>query len=267
MTLDHSELRRSLLPGLLRVLADNQRLRRTDAAVFEVGPTHRRVDGEPTETPTLAFLLVGGARPATWSAPARAFDVADGKGLVELLAWRLGEARVTWEPVEARPRVDHPGRTARAVGHPSADLGGDPLPLGRVGEVHPALLEAHDVRSPHVVFGELPVAALAALVPGRVTTGDLDLPPAIERDIAVVVGRDVAAGAVGEVIRSAAGPTLGSLALFDRYQGPPLADHEVSLAWRLRFEPPEGAADDVVDDLMGRVASVLSERIGGRLRG
>jgi len=268
VTHDHSELRRSLLPGLLRVVADNQRLRRTDAAVFEIGPTHLRVDGEPTETPTLAFLLVGAARPATWSAPARTFDVADGKGIVELLGWRLGEARVTWEAVETRPRVDHPGRTAGAVGHPPADLGGEPLPLGRVGEVHPALLEAYDIRSPHVVFAELPVAALAALVPERVTTGDLDRPPAIERDIAVVVARDVAAGTVGAIIRSAAGATLVSLVLFDRYLGPPLADHEMSLAWRLRFESPDGAADDaLVDDLMGRVASVLSERIGGRLRG
>jgi len=70
------------------------------------------------------------------------------------------------------------------------------------------------------------------------------------------------------IIRSAAGATLVSLVLFDRYLGPPLADHEMSLAWRLRFESPDGAADDaLVDDLMGRVASVLSERIGGRLRG
>ncbi|MET0773420.1 MAG: phenylalanine--tRNA ligase subunit beta, partial [Candidatus Limnocylindrales bacterium] len=34
VTLDHSEMRRSLLPGLLHVLAGNQRLRRTDVAVF-----------------------------------------------------------------------------------------------------------------------------------------------------------------------------------------------------------------------------------------
>lgn len=268
VTLDHSELRRSLLPGLLHVLADNQRLRRTDVAVFEIGPTHRRVDGQPTETPTLAFLLAGAARPVSWSAPTRPFDVADGKGLLELLAWRLGEARIAWQASDPRPRVDHPGRTASALAHPGTDHGGEPVALGRVGEVHPALLEAYDIRAPHVVFGEVPVAALAALVPARVTTGELDRPPAIERDLAVVVDRDVPAGSVSEAIRSAAGPSLVSLALFDRYQGPPLADHEVSLAWRLRFEPPEGAADDsVVDDLMGHVASVLSERIGGRLRG
>jgi phenylalanyl-tRNA synthetase beta chain len=142
------------------------------------------------------------------------------------------------------------------------------VPLGRVGEVHPALLDAYDIRAPHVVYGEVPLAALASLVPGRVVTGDLDRPAPIERDLAFVVGVDVPAGTVGELIRSAAGPELRSLALFDRYQGSPLAANEVSLAWRLRFEPTGGLAEDAaVDDRMGRVAAVLSERIGARLRG
>lgn len=268
VTLDHSEMRRSLLPGLLHVLGHNQRLRRIDAAVFEIGPTHLRVHGLPTETPTLAFLLVGAARPATWSSATRSFDVADGKGIVELLARRLGDARVTWATVVPRAGVDHPGRTAAAIAHPSAAVDREPVPLGRVGEIHPALLEAYDIRAPHVVFGEIPLSALAALVPARVMAGELERPPAIERDLAVVVDRGVAAGTVGELIRSAAGSTLDSLALFDRYQGAPLEPHEMSLAWRLRFDPVEGSATDAaVDDLMGQVASVLSERIGGRLRG
>ena len=71
-----------------------------------------------------------------------------------------------------------------------------------------------------------------------------------------------------ELIRSAAGPELLSLTLFDRYQGSPLAAHEVSLAWRLRFEPTGDLSDDAaLDDRMERVAAVLSERIGARLRG
>ena len=84
----------------------------------------------------------------------------------------------------------------------------------------------------------------------------------------MVVGTDQHAGDVGALIRSTTGPALLSLALFDRYMGPPLGATEVSLAWRLRLDPAQGLADDAaVDDLMGRVATVLSERIGARLRG
>jgi phenylalanyl-tRNA synthetase beta chain len=106
------------------------------------------------------------------------------------------------------------------------------------------------------------------MVPWRVVTGDLDPAPPTERDLAVVVALDVPAGTVGELIRSAAGPELLSLVLFDRYQGPPLGPGEVSLAWRLRFQPIGDPPDDAaVDDRMGRVVAVLSERIGARIRG
>jgi phenylalanyl-tRNA synthetase beta chain len=143
-----------------------------------------------------------------------------------------------------------------------------PVALGRVGEIHPALLAAYDIRAHHVVFAELAMSALASLVPERVTTGDLDRPPAVERDLAIVVRSDQHAGDVGALIRSTAGPALLSLALFDRYVGSPLAANEVSLAWRLRLDPAQGLADDAaVDDLMGRVTAVLSERIGARVRG
>ena len=268
VTIDHSEMRRSLLPGLLRVLADNQRLRRTDVAVFEVGPTHMRVAGVPTETPMLAFALTGTTRPAGWATDARTYDLADGKGLLETLALRLGEARISWSPAEPRPRVDHPGRTAVGHAHLPGETEMGAIPCGRVGEIHPALLEAYDIRAPHVVFGEVPLAALDSMVPWRVVTGDLDQAPPTERDLAVVVALDVPAGTVGELIRSAAGPELLSLALFDRYQGPPLGPGEVSLAWRLRFQPIGDPPDDAaVDDRMGRVVAVLSERIGARIRG
>ena len=171
VTVDHSELRRSLLPGLLHVLADNQRLRRTDVAVFEVGPTHLRVDGQPTETPMLGIVLAGTSRPATWASAQRSFDVADGKGLTELLTERLGEAGIAWQPVDPRPGVDHPGRTALAVADAALASAQDTIPLGRVGEVHPALLAAYDIRAPHVVFAELSLDALKSLVPERVTHG------------------------------------------------------------------------------------------------
>jgi phenylalanyl-tRNA synthetase beta chain len=268
VTMDHSELRRSLLPGLLRVVGDEQRLRRTDVAVFEVGPTHTRVDGDPAETSTLAIALTGSARPATWAAEARAFDVADGKGLVELLARRLGEADVSWQPVDPRAGVDHPGRIALAVADAALAGATGPVSVGRVGEIHPTLLAAYDIRAHHVVFAELSMTALATLVPDRVTTGDLDRPPAVERDLAIVIRSDQHAGDAGALIRSTAGPALLSLALFDRYVGAPLAANEVSLAWRLRLDPAQGLADDAaVDDLMGRVVGVLSERIGARVRG
>ena len=69
------------------------------------------------------------------------------------------------------------------------------------------------------------------------------------------------------VIREAAGPLLQSLRLFDRYQGPPLSGHEVSLAWRLRFQPLERPLEDhELDELVRGIITALRERLGGRGR-
>ena len=109
--------------------------------------------------------------------------------------------------------------------------------------------------------------ALQGLAPARPRAGVLERLPGMERDIAVVVPRALAAGAVAEVIREAGGPHLHEARLFDRYAGPPLDADELSLAWRLRFEPgedhlDEGAIDAVVDAIVG----MLHERLGARLR-
>ncbi|MBX3029229.1 MAG: phenylalanine--tRNA ligase subunit beta [Chloroflexi bacterium] len=263
VTADHSELRRSLLPGLLTVLADAERQRRPDVAVFEVGPIHARVDGQPTETPMVGVLLAGSARPATWAATPRAWDLADGKGLVEALVARIADASVDWRATTPHAGVEHPGRTAEGV---VTLPDGRAVVLGRVTEVHPALLAAMDIRAPHVISVGLEIGAIAAIEPGRVQAGRVDGPPPVERDLAVVVDATRGAGDVAAIIRDAAGPSLVGLGLFDRYQGAQLGADQVSLAWRLRLDPDPSAPETATDDLMDHIATVLSERIGARRR-
>ena len=72
VTADHSELRRSLLPGLIGVMARNERQRWPDVQVFEIGAVHQWADGGPSEHDDLGLLLAGNWRPQSWVEPARA---------------------------------------------------------------------------------------------------------------------------------------------------------------------------------------------------
>jgi phenylalanyl-tRNA synthetase beta chain len=263
VTIDHSELRRSLLPSLVRVLADNERHRRDDVAIFEIGSQHHRAGREPIQRSRLAVLAAGAASPADWAQPARTLELADLKALVEWLASRLGDARVHWETAPIRAGVDHPGRTALAV----ATVGGQQLELGTVGELDPRYLAAYDVRAPHVVVADLDMAALLATVRQVVRVDSPPRLPSAERDIAVIVPAAQPAGAVEAVIRAGGGPLLRDVRLFDRYQGPPLAADEVSLGFRLRFDPADEAIDEAtLDSLMVRVVGGLRDHLGVRLR-
>jgi phenylalanyl-tRNA synthetase beta chain len=260
---DHSELRRSLLPGLLRIAAENERQRRRDIALFEIGAVHRWDGAEPAQDLRLGLLLAGEWQLPGWDQPARDADLGDIKGLVEWLGQRLHLPALGYEPLEARPGVDHPGRVAALT----FASGAENRHLGRVAELHPELHEAYDLRATRVAFAEIDLEPfLAAAQPLRRVVPPSRF-PVVERDIAVVVGEGTPAGRLSETIRVAAGPLLRDLRLFDRYEGPPLDPGEQSLAYRLRIGSSERTlTDSEVDALMASVVDALQTTVGARIR-
>ncbi|MDP8905379.1 MAG: phenylalanine--tRNA ligase subunit beta [Chloroflexota bacterium] len=261
---DHSELRRSLLPGLVGVLLRNERQRRDEVAIFEVGAVHWFEGGEPRQVEQVGLLLAANWQPPSWAGSPRQADLADVKGVVEWLAARLGGAQVEYRPVKPLPRVEHPGRTAQAV---ISDQGADHL-IGRVGELDPRYLHAYDARAERAVFALLELAPLLALAERRPRVPLLPRLPAIERDVAVIVPRNLPQARVAAVIRMTAGAALAGLVLFDRYEGAPLAPTEVSLGYRLRFQPLERPlGDDEVDAIISSIVAELNAQLAARVRG
>jgi len=263
VTIDHSEMRRSMLPGLLGVLSRNERQRRDDLAIFEVGALHEWRDEAPGQSEVLALLLAGNVRAQSWSEPARPASLDDLKGIVEAIAARAHVERVEYTAADPRAGVEHPGRTALVV----AVNGDERLDLGRVFEVDPRLLAAFEVKAERVLFALLqlePLLALAARIP---EVRRIETLPAIDRDLAVVVKRDTAAASVENAIRANAGAHLARLTLFDRYQGAPLGADEVSLAYRLRFQPgAEQLSEARIDEAIARVTQAVEREVGGRIR-
>jgi phenylalanyl-tRNA synthetase beta chain len=257
---DHAEMRRSLLPGLLRVVAVNEHQRREDVAIFEVGSVHRSVGGTPVETPMVGILLAGDWLPGAWDQTGRAAEMADVVGLVEWLAARLGIGRLERLATEAWAGIEHPGRVAalRAVAAG--------LVIGRAGELDPRFVGAADVRATRVAFALLELDAVADATPPNSRLVPIPRVPAVERDLAIVVGAQVPAGAVEATIHEAGGAMLADLTLFDRYRGAPLAAGEVSLAYRLRLQADHTLTDGEVDALVGSVVTALQARCGARLR-
>ena len=241
------------------VVSTNLRHGRDDVAVYEIGKGYGAIDGQtPHEWWRLGFALTGSAEPAAWNRPARPYDLDDAKGVIELLCRRLDLPVPTYTPLPDDPSL-HPGRTARV--NARAYL------MGRVGEVHPALIDGLDLRADRIIVAELAIAGLAS---GRlpVTLGSTPSRfPAADRDLAVVVAGEVAAGAVADSIRHHGGELLRSVELFDVYRGRPLDETDKSLAWRLTFATDDRTlADAEVDQAMGAIAAGLATDVGGRLR-
>jgi phenylalanyl-tRNA synthetase beta chain len=264
VSVDHSEMRRSMLPGLLGVLVRNERQRRRDVAAFEIGALHEWREGRPEQAEVLAVMIAGNWRSQSWAEAARESSFEDLKGVVEALAARLHVGRIGYAAVEPRRAVEHPGRTAEIVAHEHAERA-----IGRVFEIDPRLLARYDVRSERVAFALLDLDAISKLAPIDTApqVRETHTLPVVERDIAVELNRDTKAADVEAAIREAAGPLLVRTELFDRYQGPQLESGKISLAYRLEFQPVDQPLSDAsLDETIGNVVRSLESRVGGRIR-
>ena len=255
---DHSLLRRNLIGSLLDVVGTNLRHGIEDVAVFEIGKGYARDGDEPREWWRLGFALLGSAEPPAWNRPARSYDLDDAKGILELLASRLGLGRPVYT-ADGGEAVFHPGRTARA------EIPGHLHSL--VGQLHPATVDAWELRTTDpVIVGEI---ALEGLAEGRLTperAPAVGRHPEVDRDLAIVVPEATAAAAVQAAIGERGGELLRDVRLFDIYRGAPLGADEKSLAFRLRFGAPDRTLTEA--EIEAAIATIVAglPAIGGRLR-
>ena len=91
--------------------------------------------------------------------------------------------------------------------------------------------------------------------------------PAVDRDVALVLPEGTAAARVEEALRSAAGPLLERLWVFDEYRGAPLGTGRRSVAWRLVFRAPGRTLREAeVDAAFERAVTEVERRCGVRRR-
>lgn len=260
----HAVLRSGLVASLLDVVALNERHGRRDVAVFEVGKGYAAgPDGAAREWWRLCLLLAGDAAPAAWNRPAHPADLDDAKGLVELIAATDGLAEPTFVPWTIGAPL-HPGRAAQAR---SLGADGSVGLAGLVGELHPDVLVAWDLRAERVYVAELAVAGLDAGNSGAVRVKPLGRYPGVERDLAVVVAEATPSAAVAATLRAAGGDLLRDVRLFDVYRGAPLTSGEKSMAWRVTFRHDERTlADEEVEAAMRALLDAAAAGHGARLR-
>ncbi len=245
---DHRVLRSSLVwPGLLDVMRTNIRQSRADIRLFEVGRVFAGGDGG--ETARIGILLAGAVAPLHHSARERPADFFDLKGVLELLAGRLGVA-----PLEmvrgGAPDFLHPGQ--------SAALGTSGRTIGYAGALHPDRAGEWEARGP-VFVAEVDLDGLAEAPVVRATP--LPRFPAVERDLSVLCDVDAAGADVEAVVRASAGPRLAEVRVTARFDRPPVPPGRVSLTFRLVFQDPSRTlTGDEVQAAMDAVARALRAR-------
>ena len=258
-TVDRSQLRTTLITSLLDVVAHNRRHGVTDVSIFDLGRVYwsRGEDDLPDQPQHLGIAGSGALYRGRWAATggSEKWDFYALKGMVETVI-----QRVTLRPAGYSPHTDHylqPGRAARV------EIG-DRV-IGHFGEIAAAVREAYDLPDPvYVAELDLDLLRKHAASPSFTPFGRY---PAVTRDVAFLVSREIAAHRAETAIREAADEDLESLALFDAYEGKPLPPGQRNLAFSLTFRSPDRTlTDEEVEAHMNRVRAALKEQLGATIR-
>jgi phenylalanyl-tRNA synthetase beta chain len=250
-----SELRLSLAPGLLGALRFNLNREAGAFHAFEIGKVFSMRDGAPVEHERLAAISYGDYALGAIGQPAVAASFWTLKGVLEQWLIALGvAARVEFAGFDAAGETEyrflHPGRAARLLF--------DGEPIGYLGELHPAEAIRVEVSSP-CVLSELDLVHLIAY--GFLPRQEVIAPPrypAVRRDLALVVDRDVSAARVIAAIRESAPLLLESVEVFDVYEGGTIAPGKKSMALACRYR---GKDRTLTDEEVNRTHGELIERV------
>ncbi len=261
-----SDMRPSLLPGLLKAAQRNADRGTPDVALFEVGQCFE-TDEPEGQTIRAAAVRRGTAKGVGagrhWDGTAGTVDAFDAKADALALLAVLGIPTGGLQVVAGGPDWLHPGRSGTLRFGPRTVV-------GAVGEVHPRILKALDVRGPLVAFEvTLDALPLPKHRPTKVRPALklADFQP-VTRDFAFVVGRDVPAGEIVRAATNAERTLVTGVEVFDLYEGPGIADGAKSVAVAVRLQPTERTLTDAeIEAVSAKIVAEVAKRTGATLRG
>ena len=139
--------------------------------------------------------------------------------------------------------------------------------LGRLGELHPLVAKGFDLPAGVFVF-ELSLDAMIAAATLLPSYQGIPRFPAVLRDLAAVVPRDVPAERLRAVLTGPAGEGLvEGVELFDVYEGPQLGPDRKNLAFAIRYRAMDRTlTDDEIQRVHQALVAALEREVGAELR-
>ncbi|MCZ4291039.1 phenylalanine--tRNA ligase subunit beta [Hoeflea alexandrii] len=263
---DMSDMRPSLLPGLILAAQRNADRGFGDVALFEVSGTYE--NDRPEGQRRVASGIRRGSAQMTgsgrhWDGAAKSVGVFDAKAdaIAALEACGAPADRLSFEP--GAPDWYHPGRSGLIKLGPKTVL-------GHFGEFHPNTLDALDVSGPLCGFEVFVDAIPEAKRKANRTKPVLSLSAfqAVRRDFAFVVDTGVPAATLVRAAQGADKALITGVNVFDLFAGPSLGEGKKSVAIEITIQPRDRTlTDEDLDKLAKSVIANVEKSSGGVLRG
>lgn len=263
---DLSDMRPSLIPGLVTSVQRNADRGFINAALFEVGQIFK--GDRPEDQVTAATGLRKGLARSNgigrhWSNGSGPADVFDIKADVLTVLAAAGAPMQAVQVVPGGPAWFHPGRSG------TLQIGPQNV-LGHFGELHPRILKALDAEGPIVAFEIILERVPEAKVKATRAKPVLELSPfqPIERDFAFIVDRATKASDLVRAAQNADKKLVTGATVFDVYEGKGIEPGKKSIAIAVTLQPREKTmTDEEIEAVAAKIVTEVGKRTGGVLRG
>jgi phenylalanyl-tRNA synthetase beta chain len=261
---DLSDMRPSLLPGLVAAAQANANRGSSDVALFEVGQVFR---GDRPEDQLVAASGVRRGFASSkgigrhWSGSVMA-DALDAKADAFAVLAAAGAPVQALQIVSGGAGWLHPGRSG------TIQIGPQNV-LGYFGELHPRALEALGADGPLIAFEVILDRVPAAKQRPTRAKPVLELSPfqPVSRDFAFIVDRGVKAGDIVRAAQAADKKLITDVSVFDVYEGKGIDEARKSVAIAVTMQPREKTlTDQEIDAVAAKIVAEVTKKTGGTLR-
>ncbi len=248
-------LRTSILYTGLEVIAYNQNRRFADLHLYEIGKTYHKTEAGYKEKKHLALFLTGNTTAANWLDKGRKSDFYHLKANVDNIFSRFGLGSFKQAVTETAPFSF------------ALQYSIDDTVVATLGQVSSAIAKQFDVKQ-EVWFADLNWDYLLERSQfNKIEYKEMPKFPAVRRDLALVVNRDLRFETIEQLSHTEAKKLLKEISLFDVYTGDKIEAGKKSYAISLVFQHADKTLTDTeIEKVMNKLMQRFESELGAVIR-
>jgi len=255
LSADLNVMRPSMLQTGLECIAYNINRKNSDLRFFEFGKTYtQNAVGSYREDEHLCLYLTGNTGQDQWQKKAEPVNFFTLKGIVQSVLALCGINGIKFEESTTTDKHGFFMKIKNTI-------------LGFISQVDTATIQNFDIKQP-VYFADLYYAPVLQLVKKqKMVYKEIPKYPAVQRDLAIIVEKDISFAATEASIKNAGVARLQDYRLFDIFESEKLGSDKKSMALHFTFIDEEKTlTDKETDSMMQKIVQNLEKELSAEIR-
>ena len=251
-----SQLRTSLLPGALEVVAFNLNRQSKNLKFFEWGKTYQKTQDGYLENKVLSVLMCGEVYHENWSTNHQPDAFFYFKGVLEQLLQK-----------NTNHRWNDENTTQNDLFSEGLSYGFDNEMVVDFGFIDSKILQKFDINQ-DVLYAEIDFKTLGKWAKDNtICFNEIPKFPTVRRDFALLLNQSVPFGQLKEIAYQTEKNILTNVELFDFYEGDKLPKGKKSYGLSFYFQDPKKTLTDTyIDKIMDKLQKQFETQVGAELR-